>query len=76
VVVETPVGHGPEEPVALRLLSWMAEPMYDEESKAHVMTALNIAGVEAASTLNTFRRRRGVLSGRAVKLKNCASLRK
>lgn len=49
-------------------VSWMAEPMYDTESKAGVIDALDIEGLDAQRTLTAFRRRRGTLPTPAVKL--------
>ncbi len=49
-------------------VSWMAEPMYDTESKAGVIDALDIEGLDAQRTLTAFRRRRGTLPAPAVKL--------
>lgn len=49
-------------------LSWMAEPMYDTEHKAHVFDALDITGLDAPRTLTAFRRRQGILPSPAAKL--------
>lgn len=49
-------------------LSWMAEPMYDSESRAGLMDTLPIPGVRGTRTLTAFRRRMGILPGPAVKL--------
>jgi len=49
-------------------VSWMAEPMYDTESKASVIDALDIEGLDAQRTLTAFRRRQGTLPTTAMKL--------
>jgi DNA-binding transcriptional LysR family regulator len=49
-------------------VSWMAEPMYDTESRAGVVDALDIEGLDAPRTLTAFRRRQGILPTPAVKL--------
>ncbi|GJH17668.1 LysR family transcriptional regulator [Caballeronia novacaledonica] len=49
-------------------VSWMAEPMYDTESKAGVMDALSIEGLDAPRTLTAFRRRQGILPAPVAKL--------
>lgn len=49
-------------------LSWMPEPMYDAERKAHLIEALPIPDTVIARSLTAFRRRRGILPAPAVKL--------
>lgn len=48
-------------------LCWMAEPMFEDESRGKLMDALPIAGIGAARKLTVFRRRDGILPGPAVK---------
>ncbi|KVK81742.1 LysR family transcriptional regulator [Burkholderia sp. MSMB1498] len=49
-------------------LSWMAEPMYRAERRAHTIDTLAVEGVAATRTLTAFRRRHGILPGPAAKL--------
>jgi len=49
-------------------LSWMAEPMYEAESKASLIDALPLPGVVGTRVLTAFRRRIGILPRPAVKL--------
>jgi DNA-binding transcriptional LysR family regulator len=49
-------------------VSWMAASMYDTESRAGVVDALDIEGLDAQRTLTAFRRRRGIMPTPAVKL--------
>jgi len=49
-------------------VGWMSGPMFDTESKAGVINALAVEGLNAPRTLTAFRRRQGILPAPAIRL--------